>query len=164
MHFYNYYTINHYIYIYCNSCCCCCSSGTVRLISQCDKTAYTPQETVRVIAEVDNSNVSKDINKIKIQLRQHILLNRNEKNIGYFTEDKTFSYSETILEKEFEGIGEKQRTNGMERDTWNSHWASINTLEIKASSQLRLKTKTITTSESLSNRRQMEDLFRLRIH
>ena len=98
-----------------NSCCCCCSSGTVRMRSQWDKTAYTPQETVRIMAEIDNSNVSKEITKIKIQLRQHILLNRSEKNVGYFTEDKTFSYSETIFEREFDGIGENQRTDGMER-------------------------------------------------
>ena len=97
-------------------CCgCFCKSGTVHLKTQWEKTAYTPQETVRVIAEIDNSKVTRKVAGIKIQLNQHILLSRREENIDFFTEDKVYSYTTTLIEKAYEGIGEGQKTSGMDR-------------------------------------------------
>ena len=98
-----------------NSCCCCCSSGSVRMESQCDKTAYFPYETARIMAMIDNSNCSKDIKGIKVQLRQHVLLYRKKKPFEILGSDINFTHDEVLLEQEYPGLSKGERTNGMER-------------------------------------------------
>ncbi|CAI2371312.1 unnamed protein product [Moneuplotes crassus] len=110
-----------------NSCCCCWSQGVVTMQSQTDKAAYTPTETVKIIGNIDNSNCTRDIKKVKVQLVEKVRLNarrkvRNmlspfespeEKLMGFLTsEDTEYNNSFVILEKDYPGIPKGESTKG----------------------------------------------------
>lgn len=46
---------------------------------------------------------------------QHVVLYRKKKHFDLFTDDRTYSYSQKLLSKDYPGIGRNERTDGMNR-------------------------------------------------
>jgi len=94
-----------------NSCCCCCSNGIVNIETQCDKTAYFPNETVKIISSIDNSQCTKNIKSVKVQLRQHIYLFCKKRAFEVLNSDHTFNHEQVLLEQNYPGLKKGEKTN-----------------------------------------------------
>jgi len=57
-----------------NKCCCCGSLGECELKALFEKNCYTSQEVAQAVIEVDNSNCKAPVDKVSMQLKQHITL------------------------------------------------------------------------------------------
>jgi hypothetical protein len=77
--------------------------GAATLNVVLDKTVYDYSEDINVKVNIDNSNCSEDITKIKVKLRQHV---RFTSNWGYYHEQIK------IWENTFEGMPKKTATDG----------------------------------------------------
>lgn len=97
-----------------NSCCCCCSSGIVHLETQCDKSAYCPNETVKIMSRIDNSDCNKDIKTIKVQLKQNVSLFAKKRAFEIFSTDHTVNFDNTVLNQDYPGISKNKKSDGFQ--------------------------------------------------
>ncbi|CAI2364882.1 unnamed protein product [Moneuplotes crassus] len=89
------------------ACCCCCSKGVAKITTQFEKDGYCPEETCRAMCDVDNSQCSRDINNITIELKQHVELRSKD--------ERTFTDNRVLESKEYDGLAANSNTGGMTR-------------------------------------------------
>ena len=89
-----------------NACCCCCSKGHASLTCQFEKEAYVPGEVCRALADINNSECSIECKGLVLKLEQKVELRGDGHE---FKEDKT------LVQRDFEGIGANEKTDGLNR-------------------------------------------------
>jgi hypothetical protein len=87
--------------------CWCFSNGTARFRISFEKNSYSTVETWRAIADIDNSQCTIPIERIKISIKQNVKLTAST---------KVYDRSFLITERYFEGIPAKMSTNGFSRN------------------------------------------------
>jgi sporulation-control protein spo0M len=71
----------------------------LKMETQFEKNAYTPDETVKVVVDVDNSECKNDIEEFNVTLTRHIYLYCEGFSVTSYTSSRTFTDHEAIFSK-----------------------------------------------------------------